>query len=172
MSLETRSPRSGRVSGRSTSHEGGAPLKQDKNDLLALILHAPPEEERALTPAPGKAVSQHLKEKAYTRADFAQWFEALQGFLPEEEDEELSEYYQFALMGLVVGFGDRHLSPYLEEHTAIIPPLLEDIHAVYTQAKASDAEYKRQDFLYRAFDYGIHKAYYLDWSLYISKDMY
>ena len=147
-------------------------MKQDKNDLLALILQSMPDQERGLIPAPGKDVSLHLKEKAYTQADFEQWFEVLKGFLPEEEDPELSEYYQFALMGLVVGFGDRHLSPFLEEHTVIIPPLLEDIQAVYTQVKTSGGDYKREDFLYRAYDYGIHKAYYLDWSLYISKDMY
>jgi hypothetical protein len=75
-------------------------------------------------------------------------------------------------MGMVVGFGDRNLSPYVAQHTAIIPPLLEDIRSVYQQVRASGAAYSPEEFIFRAFDYGIHKAYYLDWDLYLSHDMY
>lgn len=141
-------------------------MKPDKSELLSLILRPSGRKEPPL-PLPAA-----LRNKARSRQDFEDWYETLKEFLPDEEDGELAEYFQFALMGLVVAFGDRHLSPYLPAHTAIIPPLLEDIRAVYGQIRDSGAEYNREEFIFRAFDYGIHKAYYLDWSLYISKDMY
>lgn len=141
--------------------------KPDKQELLALILR-PDSPVTATEEVP----VERIQAKTDVHSDFADWLAELERHLPPASDPELDEYYRYALMGLVVGFGDRHLSPYVAEHTAIIAPLLEDIRSVYEQVKASNAAYSREEFIFRAFDYGIHKAYYLDWDLYLSHDMY
>ena len=55
---------------------------------------------------------------------------------------------------------------------AIIPPLLDDIQGVFDRLRKLNADYDPDEFRFRAYDYGIHKAYYLDWCLYLSKDCY
>jgi len=145
-------------------------LKPDKQQLLALILHN--QQSPAVVEAPETRAVERIKAKTEVYSDFDAWLRELERHLPPPSDAELDEYYHCALMGLVVGFGDRNLSPYLAEHTAIIAPLLEDIRSVFEQVKAAGAPYSREAFIFRAFDYGIHKAYYLDWDLYLSHDMY
>jgi hypothetical protein len=142
-------------------------LKPDKQVLLAQILA--PEPIRA---EPQLPVARRVRARSEAHSDFAVWLRELERHLPPPSEPELDDYYRYALMGLVVGFGDRNLSPYLEQHTAIIAPLLEDIHSVYEQIRGSGAGYSPEEFIFRAFDYGIHKAYYLDWDLYLSRDMY
>ena len=139
-------------------------MKSDKDDLLALILRSADE------PAPPR--QEVVQERVQVHSDFQVWLRALEVHLPPPSDPELDGYYHDALMGLVVGFGDRNLSPYLPQHTAVIAPMLADIRAVFEQIQASGRAYSREEFVFRAFDYGIHKAYYLDWDLYLSKDMY
>jgi hypothetical protein len=141
-----------------------AEAKPDKQQLLALILR--PRADAAIAPA------ARLQARTQVHSDFAVWLRALEPLLPPPSDPELDEYFRTALMGVVVGFGDRNLSPFLPQHTAIIPPLLEDIRSVHEQVRAAGAGYSREEFTFRAFDYGIHKAYYLDWDLYLSHDMY
>lgn len=139
-------------------------MKFDQDQLLAVILR-----QGAEKPAP---LPRNMREKEAPFPQFMAWMKALTVFLPDGVHPQLGEYQYSALMGLVVGFGDRGLSPYLEQHTAIIPPLLAEIASVYQQIKSSGNAYSHEDFIYRAFDYGIHKAYYLDWDLYMSHDMY
>jgi hypothetical protein len=159
-------------------------VKPDKDHLLALILrHEPPLPARPaqadaalselLEPSPREPPpAQRFQARAQARAEFRAWLRELERHLPPPSDSELDEYYRYALMGVVVGFGDRNLSPYLPQHTAMLAPLLEDIRAVYERIKSSAAPYSVEEFIFRAYDYGIHKAYYLDWDLYLSHDMY
>ena len=93
-------------------------------------------------------------------------------FIPAGTQEPLADYFRFALLGVSVGFAERHLSPYLQEHLEIIPPLLEDIRAVFERLEAAHAPYDPDEFRFRAYDYGVDKACYLDWRLYLSRDMY
>jgi hypothetical protein len=141
-------------------------LNPEKEELLALILG-----QAAEPPASG-SVGEAIGARTRTHSAFAQWYAALERFIPTDAEQELTEYCRAAVAGVVVGFGERSLSPFLDAHTAIVPPLLEDIRSVYAQVKASGEAYDRERFLSRAFDYGVHKAYYLDWSLYLSKEMY
>ena len=143
--------------------------KPDKQELLSLILR--PEPIGEAEPA-AESVAGRVQARSEVHSDFEVWLRELERFLPPPSDAELDDYYRYALMGMVVGFGDRNLSPYVAQHTAIIPPLLEDIRSVYQQVRASGAAYSSEEFIFRAFDYGIHKAYYLDWDLYLSHDMY
>lgn len=141
--------------------------KPDKSDSPFSLILRPRNEEGAFLPVPSRD-----PRKSAPHSHFNEWFEALKAYLPEEEDPELRNYFEFALMGLTVGFLDRDLSPFLPGHTAIIEPVLEDIRQVYRRIKDSQSAYRPEEFIFRAYDYGIHKAYYLDWDLYMSHEMY
>jgi hypothetical protein len=97
---------------------------------------------------------------------------ALAQYLPAPTDTELAEYERLALLGVSAGFVERHLSPHLAAHTAIIPPLIEEIRSVYREVKRLGMPYSAEEFRLRAFHYGVHKASYLDWQLYLSKELY
>lgn len=87
-------------------------------------------------------------------------------------DEELAEYERLAVLGVCAGFAERQLSPYIAEHIAIVPALLEEIRTVYAQLRKLGTTYDPAEFRIRAFHYGVHKASYLDWRLYLSKECY
>lgn len=140
-------------------------MSQEHSDLLALVLGSSPSRK-------AREESAALLAEAICRPNMGNWLEELKTHLPAIDDEELREYFQTAMLGVCVGLSDRNLSPFLPEHTEIIPPLLEDIRSVYAQVKASGAEYDPELFRHRAFDYAIHKATYLDWDLYGSKTLY
>jgi hypothetical protein len=141
-------------------------VSSDSDALRALVLQTPPG---AL---PARRAEAQPRERTGKSPHFDAWLSELERFLPAPDAPELDEYYRCALMGVVVGFEDRNLSPYLEQHTAIVPPLLTDIRTVYEQVRRSGAQYSPEEFVFRAFDYGIHKAYYLDWQLYLSQELY
>lgn len=139
-------------------------MKTDKEKLLSLILR-----ETAGAPV---VLPRNLREKDQPFPEFPDWMAGLSDYLPSDVDEVLGEFQYCALMGVVVGMRDRDLSPFVAEHAEIIPPLMEDIRSVYDQIQTSGADYSHEGFIFRAFDYGIHKAYYLDWDRYMSHEMY
>jgi hypothetical protein len=140
-------------------------VSSDSDALRALVLRAP-------APLPARRAEVPPREPTGKSLHFGTWLRELERFLPAPGERELDDYYRYALMGVVVGFEDRDLSPYLEQHTAIVPLLLKDIRVVYEQVRRSGAHYSPEEFVFRAFDYGIHKAYYLDWQLYLSQELY
>ncbi|MFI5399725.1 MAG: hypothetical protein ACHQZQ_01565 [SAR324 cluster bacterium] len=97
---------------------------------------------------------------------------ALARCLPAPADPELAEYEQLALLGVSAGFVERHLSPHVAAHTAIVPPLIDEIRSVYREVRRLGMPYSAEEFRLRAFHYGVHKASYLDWQLYLSKELY
>lgn len=97
---------------------------------------------------------------------------ALARFCRTEGDDKLADYERMALLGVCAGFVERQLSPYVAEHVAIISPMLEEIRAVYEQIRTLGTAYDSAEFRIRAFHYGVHKASYLDWRLYLSKECY
>ena len=140
-------------------------MDKDKNDLLRGVLK------------PGGAPAAVSDSRALVATLEAQppvavALAALRSRVPAEPDEELAGFFRFAVLGVAVGFAERNLSPRDEAHLTIVPPLLADIRAVYEQLHTLGGEYDREEFRFRAYDYGIHKAYYLDWRLYLSKELY
>jgi hypothetical protein len=101
-----------------------------------------------------------------------EWLRVFEQFLPPGATGDLREMLQYALLGLCLGFIDRDLSPFVAEHLTIVPPMIEDVRSVFEQARARDQPIEAEEFRFRAFDYGIHKAYYLDWTLYGSTGCY
>ena len=139
---------------------------ENKEDLLKVLLQG----DGTGQAQGGEA--QALVVTARSRPPVVTNLKTLQPLLPGGVDEELADFFRFALLGLCVGFSDRYLSPHLKAHTAIVPALLEDIRGVFDQLKAMGADYDPEVFRFNAYDYGVHKAYYLDWQLYLSKDLY
>ncbi|MDH5752737.1 MAG: hypothetical protein OEZ59_10010 [Deltaproteobacteria bacterium] len=138
-------------------------------DLMSQILEpGPPSAKRPKD-------SETLLIQSLYREEIGPWLERLKEFIPknqEELPEELMRYYRFALLGVCVAFLDRGLSPYADEHVTIIEPMLAEIRDVFRQVTGSGMSYDKEEFCFRSYDYGIHKATYLDWKLYMSKEFY
>jgi hypothetical protein len=132
------------------------------------------ESELSLMPLePAALVSARAQvTQAEASADVLTCAAALAGGLPVPADPELADYERIALLGVSAGFIERNLSPHLAEHTAIIPPLIAEIRSVYREVKRVGMPYSAEEFRLRAFHYGVHKASYLDWQLYLSKECY
>jgi len=145
------------------------PHKPGPNDLLNAVLQTSANAQAE------QAEIRALVAQAKTRPDAAQWLEDLGQLVPHTEEEALREIYQFAMLGLTLGFLDRNLSPWVEAHREIVGPMLAEIRSVYEQVQQRNVEgvdYQQEAFCYRAFNYGVHKAYYLDWVLYLSHEPY
>jgi hypothetical protein len=123
-------------------------------------------------PERGRGETLALMARAGSDAAVRAWLGDLARLLHRDAPPELAEYERLALLGACAGFLERTLSPYAPEHVEIIPPLLDEIRAVYGQLQALGGGYDRDEFRYRAFHYGLHKACYLDWRLYLSNTCY
>ena len=134
-------------------------------DLLQSLLNPPADGREGQD-------SRELVRRAESQPRVLTAFQELSRTVPTDDPEDLLGFLRYALLGVSVGFVERNLSPYLAEHVEIIPPLLKDIRSVFRRLKKSRAPYNEEEFRYRAFDYGLHKAYYLDWRLYMSKELY
>jgi len=113
-----------------------------------------------------------LIQRAHSLEKVREWLRVFDPLLPADAEEPLVEYLRFALLGLCLGFVERDLSPYHGEHLAIVPAMLADIRTVFEKLLAMGQPVEADVFRHRCFDYGVHKAYYLDWTLYMSKECY
>ena len=141
-------------------------MARKRKNLLQGVL------ETGQQPSSQFRTSKALVAAAEAKPPVLSSLEAFSALIPPHTDEPLAEYFRFALLGVGVGLAERNLSSRDEEHLEIIPPLLEDIRAVYERLTAAEAPYDPDEFRFKAYDYGIHKAYYLDWRLYLSKELY
>lgn len=124
------------------------------------------------TPAQARAETLALLARARDDAEIQEWMCHLAPHISPDIPEPLEEFLRLALLGVCAGFQERTLSPYAPQHAEIIPPLLAEIRAVYEQVQALGGGYDADEFRYRAFHYGLHKACYLDWRLYLSNTCY
>jgi len=97
---------------------------------------------------------------------------ALLPLIPQAAEARLKDIYYFAILGVSQGFSERGLSPFLPEHLEMIPALMADIQAVFLEVQASAAQVTDEEFCRQAYEFGLHKAFYLDWRLYMSHEMY
>jgi hypothetical protein len=141
-------------------------LNADRNELLTLLSSAAPARDAEFVE------TRALIRRAGTLEKARRWLAVFEQFLPPDAEEPLLSYLRYGLLGLCLGFVERELSPYVAEHLAIVPPMLEDIRAVHEKLEELGLRPDPEAFRYRAFDYGVHKAYYLDWTLYMSKECY
>lgn len=128
----------------------------------------------ALTPLEPAALLETRTQIARAVSDpqVAAFSRELDRFAVQTGDEELAEYERIAILGVSAGFAERQLSPFIPEHVAIVPPLLAEIRAVLCELRKLGTPYSPGEFRARAFHYGVHKASYLDWRLYLSRECY
>jgi hypothetical protein len=140
-------------------------MDPDKDTLLQAVTALPtvPAERPETTALVRQALAEPVVQT---------YLEVISAPLVLETEQPLAEYLRLALIGIAATFAERNLSPYVAEHVAIVEPLLDDIRTVYAQIQAQHVAYDHEEFRYRAYDYGVHKAHYLDWRLYLSKEMY
>ena len=149
-------------------------MKRSKEDLLESLIAKEAQPDRILEEEDNlPAISTHaLVTQVEGLPEARAVMEELLKLLPPGENPDLTEIFRFAFFGISMGFAERALSPYVPEHMEIIPQLLADIRAVYEQVQAAGVKVSREEFFRQAYDFGLHKAYYLDWNLYMSKEMY
>ncbi len=148
-------------------------MERNKDDLLRGVL----EPESASGAASGAASGEPADSRALmvlgeSRPPVAVTLAVLLPLIPEKTGDILDEFFRFALLGVSVGFSERNLSHRDEAHLSIVRPLLADIRSVYERLCELGTGFDQEEFRLRAYDYGIHKAYYLDWQLYLSKELY
>jgi hypothetical protein len=143
------------------------PRRRKQNELYAPL--GDPEQQ-GIAAEPVQEIHA-LVRRVNDRPEVRACFEALASLLGDDE-EPLAEFLRLALLGVAVGFVERNLSPHLAQHRRIVPPLLDDIRGVYGMASTRHADYDPDEFRHRAYHYGLHKASYLDWDLYLSHEMY
>src|SRR3990172_7700267 len=92
-----------------------------------------------------------LAIRSRNRPEVQACYGVLEPLLGEGDAEPLAEYLRLALLGLATAFVERNLSPYLDQHRAIVAPLLEDIRGVYAQVVLHEAPYSPDEFRYRDY---------------------
>lgn len=122
--------------------------------------------------APPHPDTRDLVRSAMATKEIREVLQVLSPLLDPNDGAPLAEFLRLAVTGVAVAFVERNLSPHIEEHREIIPALLAEIRSVYEHIQSESLPYDPEEFRYRSYDYGIHKAYYLDWRLYLSKEMY
>ncbi len=141
-------------------------MDRNNEDVLERILRCSPSSARQRDDAMAVVRAAEILPPVLANLN------AFKQLIPGGGEPTLLEYFRFALLGVSAGFAERNLSPNDQAHLDIIPPLLEDIRIVFERLQAMHAEYDPEEFRFQAYDYGIHKAYYLDWRLYLSKELF
>ena len=82
------------------------------------------------------------------------------------------EWLKLVLLGVCTGFAERGLDPELPEHHEVFSRIVKDVSGIYSQLRDMQPEKSSESLKSQVFDYGVQWAYYLDWKLYMSKDLY
>ena len=83
-----------------------------------------------------------------------------------------AEYVEIAILGMCLAFEERGIPPDLPGHRSLLHLLVKDVSGMCRQLQQSGHSYSREDLLFRAYDYGMRRAYHLDWELYGSQTSY
>lgn len=104
--------------------------------------------------------------------DWPQLAEVWSAKLPAQESPGLDHWRQLALLGLWVGLRERNLDPARPEHQAVLPRVLEDVSGAFRQLCESGGNPNAPAVRWQVYDFGVQWAYYLDWDLYMSQELY
>ncbi len=95
-----------------------------------------------------------------------------QGQVPEATSERLRPWFQQVLLGYAWGLSERHMRREDLRHVEPIPRILEDVAGLFEQLEGHPELQEAPDLLAQVFDFGVQWAYYLDWKLYLSQELY
>ncbi len=92
--------------------------------------------------------------------------------LDTRTDPLLREWLKLVLLGVCNGFTERGLDPELPEHREVFSRIVKDVSGVYSQLRGMQPEKGLESLKSQVYDYGVQWAYYLDWKLYMSEELY
>ncbi|MBF0288115.1 MAG: hypothetical protein HQM14_09880 [SAR324 cluster bacterium] len=101
-----------------------------------------------------------------------EWWKQLSPTLDHIENEQLQEWISLAFLGACVGFVERNLLADHPDHQYLYQQLIREITGVYDQLQDTQYACDLDSIKYQLYDYGVQGVYYLDWKLYMSKELY
>ncbi|MBF0352252.1 MAG: hypothetical protein HQM11_14560 [SAR324 cluster bacterium] len=101
-----------------------------------------------------------------------QRWEELLPMVTDIGNQMLRQWLELALLGTCTGFAERNLSATHPDHQYIYPRIIEDVTAMFEHFQRNALSLDSAAVEFQVFDYGIQWVYYLDWDLYMSKELY
>ena len=90
----------------------------------------------------------------------------------QELDQPLQEFLTLAILGVCQGFEERNLDPGLPEHREVFSHVIKDVKGLIQKITVPSNGKELQSLKKQVFDFGTQWVYYLDWKLYMSKELY
>ena len=90
----------------------------------------------------------------------------------QELDQPLQEFLTLAILGVCQGFEERNLDPKLPEHREVFFHVIKDVKGLIQKITVPSNGKELQSLKKQVFDFGTQWVYYLDWKLYMSKELY
>ena len=90
----------------------------------------------------------------------------------QELDQPLQEFLTLAILGVCQGFEERNLDPGLPEHREVFSHVIKDVKGLIQKITVPSDGKELRSLKKQVFDYGTQWVYYLDWKLYMSKELY
>ena len=87
-------------------------------------------------------------------------------------EQPLQEFINLAILGVCQGFEERNLDPGLPEHREVFSHVIKDVKGLIQKIPVPSNGKELQSLKKQVFDFGTQWVYYLDWKLYISKELY
>ena len=99
-------------------------------------------------------------------------FSKIQKLQFQELDQPLQEFLTPAILGVCQGFEERNLDPGLPEHREVFSHVIKDFKGLIQKIPVPSNGKELQSLKKQVFDFGTQWVYYLDWKLYMSKELY
>ena len=90
----------------------------------------------------------------------------------QELDQPLQDFLTLAILRVCQGFEERNLDPGLPEHREVFSHVIKDVKGLIQKIPVSSNGKELQSLKKQVFDFGTQWVYYLDWKLYMSKELY
>ena len=92
--------------------------------------------------------------------------------LIKEVNPILREWLKLAFIGTLMGFMERGLLSQDPNHQYIYSSIIEDVRKMFDHLQEAGGDLESDFLKYQIYDYGVQWVYYLDWSLYLSQELY
>ena len=90
----------------------------------------------------------------------------------QELDQPLQEFLNLVILGVCQGFEERNLDPGLPEHREVFSHVIKDVKGLIQKITVPSNGKELQSLKKQVFDFGMQWVYYLDWKLYMSKELF
>ena len=90
----------------------------------------------------------------------------------QELDQPLQEFLNLSILGVCQGFKERNLDPGLPEHSEVFSHVIKYVKGLNQKIPDRSNGEELQSLKKQVFDFGTQWVYYLDWKLYMSKELF